>query len=107
MCVSDKNKKTTDLTTNKNATKKKTNNSVNEPSDAEDESSDSESDSEDSDYEMQQVEHAETNATKKSENGFEVVSQHRKFCLRSSQNTFFKGLCPRGPIKISHVVQPS
>ncbi|CAB3988348.1 pre-rRNA processing FTSJ3 [Paramuricea clavata] len=71
----DKDKKTTDSVTNKTTTKKKTKNSENEPSDSESEPSDSESDSEDSDHEMKQVEDAETNATDKSENGFEVVPQ--------------------------------
>ena len=63
-----------------NATKVKTN-------DSENESSDSESESEDSDYAMEQLEDAETNDTKKSDNGFEVVPQHCKFCRESSYFT--------------------
>ena len=68
----------------KNATKVKTNDSENESEDSESESEDSESESEDSDYAMEQLEDAETNDTKKSDNGFEVVSQHCKFCRKSS-----------------------
>ena len=53
-------------------------------SDAENESTDSDSDSEDSDYEMKQVDDAEDDAMKKSNTGFEVVPQNRKFfCLWS------------------------
>ena len=49
-----------------------------ETNDSENESSDSERESEDSDYAMEQLGDSETNATKKSENGFEVVPQHCK-----------------------------
>jgi hypothetical protein len=48
-------------------------------SDAENESTDSDSDSEDSDYEMKQVDDTEDDAMKKSNTGFEVVPQNRKF----------------------------
>ncbi|XP_028396734.1 pre-rRNA processing protein FTSJ3-like [Dendronephthya gigantea] len=56
-------------------TKTMTKRSDNAASQADNKSSDSDSDSDDSDYEMEQVQN-ETDVTTKSENGFEVVSQH-------------------------------